>query len=596
LEKSRKIIREERLQKFGRILANRYRLNVELHNISAPACTNSTNKIVVNTEIDKDAFINLIAQKTMILHEIGHVLYTSNKLWNNSTIDKNLINVIEDGRVEEAIARKFPKARLYFIYTNQKLLKFKKSDTPRLDKLTMELIFREAKKTTGVPQLPPETHKYLKENLGDDYDWFLRQTRKAVETKSKKELLALSIQIDERLNKRFPKENYYSKFPKVSNTPTESIEKCGNTSLKVPSLSKQDKALLKDLKKQLEKQASLMETTKEKSETKGGKKETTEIQEETEITKEVKSDKKEQKQTEKTEEKEEPKDDNILTSIEEKLENESTTEVRQESEILSTGVADKDFSSYGVESDWWWGRSEKPISISTLEPIANRIAHLFKTVAQTGDGWNHSQTRGKLEMHKITSVLSSSEQPRIFKRKEHKDNVDLSAVILLDASGSMRYRSYKATQSAYIISKALELGKYKSEVIQFFNSSSKFIGLKSFNQKLDYAKKQFKPMSSGGTPLKFALDGAEKSLDRLESNRKIILVVTDGKPNKTKLCKKKIREMEKKGIIVIGILIQHSDYSGLFNPKHKLNCDEVDQLPPKMTGVIKEVLMTIKRR
>jgi len=588
LETGRKVIRQERLQKFGRILARRYKLNVELQNISTPACTDSTNSIVVKTDIDSDAFVNLIAQKTMILHEIGHVLYTSNKLWKQSTVDKNLINIIEDGRVEELISRKYPKARLYFIYTNQKLLPFKQKEPLKLDVLTMELIFREAKKTTGVPQLPPEIHKYLKENLGDDYDWFLKKTREAVETKSKKQLLALSIQMDEKLNKRFPKQNWYSKFPKVSNTPTQSISKCGNTSLKSPELSKQDNELVKKLVKQLNEQAKSKADSKEKTESKktGG-----EQKENTENKREQKS----VKPSEESKEKEE-QNNNILESVENKLQNESTIEIRQESEILSSGVADKDFSAYGDESSWYWGRSEKPIPTGNLELIANRIAHLFKTVAQTGDGWNHNQTRGKLEMHKITSILSSSEQPRIFKRKEQKEKVDLSAVILLDASGSMRYRSYKATQSAYIISKALELGKYKSEVIQFFSTKNNFIGLKSFNQKLDYARKQFKPMSSGGTPLFHALKGAEKSLGRLESNRKIIIVVTDGRPHSAGLCKKKIREIEQKGIIVMGILIQHQDWGEIFNPKHKLNCDEVEQLPPKMTGVIKEVLMTIKRR
>jgi len=573
LDKNRMLVRQQRLQKFGRILSRRYKLNIQVKNIKSYGCTDSTNMILIRADINKDDFVNLIIQKTMVLHEIGHVLYTKNKLWNNTIIDKGLINIIEDGRVEENISRKYPKARIYFIFTNQKLLQFEKKEPLNLKVLTMELIFREAKKTTGTPQLPPEIHQYLKDELKDDYKWLLNKTRKAVETKNHSELLALTIQIDNKLNKLFPKQNIYEKFPKVTNSPIASIDNCGNTSLKVPNLSKQEEELVKELEKQLEKKSK---------------------------------DKKEEKQKEQKEEVkgtgdgEEEKGKgtgtgDLILSIEEDLKNEAKNEIQQETETLSSGVVDKDFSLYGDEAEWYWGRSEKPISTTNIEPIAKRIAHLFKTIAQSGDGWSHNQTRGKLEMHKITTLLTSTEQPRVFKRKQRKENIDLSVAILLDASGSMQHMKYKATKSAYIMSKALELGNYKSEVVQFFGHGKNFIGLKSFNQRLDYAKNEFKPMGSGGTPLLNALKGADKSLSRLDSNRKLVMVVTDGRPNKTNLCKKKIREMEKKGIIVIGLLLGYRDWHGIFNPKHKLSCKEVEELPPKMTGVIKEVLMTIKR-
>jgi hypothetical protein len=125
------------------------------------------------------------------------------------------------------------------------------------------------------------------------------------------------------------------------------------------------------------------------------------------------------------------------------------------------------------------------------------------------------------------------------------------------------------------------------------DSDNCMIGLKSFNQKLDFCKHQFIPYHSGGTPLHIALEGAYKSLQKQSSKRKIILVVTDGRPCDVGKSKKNIREIEGKGIFVIGILINTRDYHDIFT--RKLHCDEVKELPSKMVKVIKEVLVTVKR-
>jgi len=95
--------------------------------------------------------------------------------------------------------------------------------------------------------------------------------------------------------------------------------------------------------------------------------------------------------------------------------------------------------------------------------------------------------------------------------------------------------------------------------------------------------------------LLIALKGAEKSLLHQKSKRRIIIVATDGYPNYSEECKIRINELENKGIAVIGILINTKDKYGIFHKDRRILCENVHTLPTQMSGVIKNVLMTIKR-
>jgi hypothetical protein len=80
-------------------------------------------------------------------------------------------------------------------------------------------------------------------------------------------------------------------------------------------------------------------------------------------------------------------------------------------------------------------------------------------------------------------------------------------------------QSRRATETAYIISKAMEMSGFNSEVVQFGSNTKKSInGIKSFNQKIKYAEEDFIPLSHGSTPLFDALEGAEKSTTKQNAN------------------------------------------------------------------------------
>ncbi len=537
LDKSRKSLRQERLQKLARVLTNRYSLKLTLTNRRGLiGCCDSSKKIWIGEKIDEDELINLLSQKAVTLHEIGHLLYTNSKLWKLANIDFNLVNLIEDGRVEIGISRLYKKAKLYFFWNNIKHIPFIEEERTLLE-LTMELIFREAKRPMGIPQIPHAIHTQLKAELGENYEWFIQKTYKAVYALSEKETVSITKEIYEKLISLFGNQS----LPKL--VPNDySVFGCGGTARKLP-----DGELIKP--KNLE--------TAEK------------------LSKEIEK-------------------------IEKVLNKESESELTRETNIIKSKELTGDFSNYDLEENtkiWKHmlrGREPKSLEFNLLESNAHRISHLFRALAGEGNRWKTNQKKGKLNINNITSILRN-DSPRVFRRKIEIPKVELAVTILLDASGSMNYRARTATETSYIITRALELSNFKSEVVQFGirDLKSKLHGIKSFNQKTKYSRNEFVPTALGLTPLKPALDGAEKSLNQQNTKKKVIFVITDGKPNHyggPMECKIKVRELERNGVIVVGILINTFDEDKIFS--HKIKCNDIKELKSKMVGTVKKILIS----
>jgi cobaltochelatase CobT len=306
--------------------------------------------------------------------------------------------------------------------------------------------------------------------------------------------------------------------------------------------------------------------------------------------------------------------DSVMNQIEDTISSEAEEEIRNENDIIKSKEADADFPDYDIDKEndskfkpkTEYGSYVRHVDSIKLENQAQKLARQFKVIAEKGDGWLHNQKRGKIDMHQINRLFNNNnKQPAIFRKKTQIEGVDLAVSILLDASGSMKNDRYIATDVTYVLSRGLELGKYKSEVIQFGTAgvySSKYSysadcrGVKSFNQKTQYAIKRFLPAAEGYTPLLKALEGAEKSLLKQSARRKVVFVVTDGQPYDPNIseseyvadCKKKVAIMQKKGYIVVGIGIHSYDNFKIF--EHFIRCKTVNETEKSMIGVIKEIL------
>jgi len=568
-----KRLRQARLQKFVRIISGNYKLRLSVINsFKHPgACVYDTDEdgrrtsqsiILITSSLSKDKKQNLIFQKGVSLHELGHDLFTDSPRWRASGVNDELGNLIEDGRVEEAISRLYPKARVYFYLTNKELNK-RPILLPHAKRAIYNLIIREAKRTTGIPQLTEGQHKQIINKIGKDiHDEILRLTRLAVEASGEDEAIRITKQLEDLLNK---------KQLTTEEINDSSLVESGEADMEMPEMDEESKELIKEI---LEKIGSnddspelpdlgLSEEEPDKSET-----ESLNVRQN-------------------------------LDDIEEEINDEVTNEVVEENTAAQSSGVVRNFGAYGIgegnQSIQIDTEKIKPIKTAPLQNTSKSVAHSLKVIAEKGrKGWQTNQKKGRLNMKSVINSVTNN-NTRVFKNRIKPEPTDLSAVILLDASGSMGgAQSRRATETAYIISKAMELSNFNSEVVQFGSNTTKSInGIKSFNQKIKYAEEDFIPLSHGSTPLFDALEGAEKSIEQVTSKRKVIFVATDGAPDDTISCQRKIKELENKGIIVVGLLINSFDNNNLF--KHKLSCNNIVELQSKMQTVIKDVLRTIKR-
>jgi uncharacterized protein YegL len=624
----RNIVRANRLQKYSRILADKYNIKLDVVCMPAYGYCHSVKNIVISSKLDKDEFINLILQKAITLHEIGHLCYTSNTVWKG--INKDLSNIISDGRVEEAISRQYARARLYFVFANQKLLQvpeksiYNKENLSRdeLALLILDVVFREAKKTTGIPQLPLSTVERVKSLIGSSYDLLINDTRKAVDAKTEEQAATITKEIEERI-RRLTEKQQNDELGFILSSSKISLENCGSSSKKMPGKTERDKREIDIIIKSLEKMAKEVSKGKKDNSIEVEKEEipkleevleevidTTKLDEEiNELSRET-SDTSIAGDTEAVDKcidkPDKPTSENgLLDMITEQIKDEIIHELNTENDVIRSREMDPDFDNYNLDGDdklkvmTKYGSVKLPIEVNNLEQFANRISHLFKSIAEKGDGWQHDQTRGKLEITRITRIISND--AHVFRKRNKIEKTDISAVILLDSSGSMKDRAKEAISAAYVITRALELGGYKSEVVQFgtrcYYYEKDLYGIKSFNQKVIYARDRFVPAALGLTPLFRAICGADKSIMMQNSKRKVVFVITDGSPTddtKGDKCRQKISDMEKHGILVFGIMIKSNDHLKIFNKKHVTKCNEVNKLPQQMTEMIKEVLVTIR--
>lgn len=648
--RTRNLIRQDRLEKFGKILFNKRDLKLKLSVGSSTnlACCDSTSKVWVNNNVHQDVVTNLILQKALTLHEMGHIGYTNSAVWRKSPVPKRLSNIIEDGRVEEAVSRKYPKARLYFIFANRMFLALKEDqknlDNANLENLLLQLVLRESMKKTGVPQLPKYVHEFLLRKIGSDYHWLLAKTREAINAKKEKDCEPIVLKIDMKIKELLKKDSRENYSKSATSSREDSLTNSGGVARQMPEEIEDSLADLLENQEtevsdeQMPEPMPEVETSdsEEQDLTKPGSVDGSlsdpEDLQDSSTTDEVGNDvgaSDDDTEDDDTvhEDTDSPDDTNeienvlqsqlesIMRQVEDSVTQDAVSEIKTENDIIKSGEADTDFSDYDVNQDKDFRSFErrynkliKPINTQLLEPHANRIAHQFRTIAQFGDGWKHSQTRGKLETHRLPTMYTSN-NPKMFKRRDKVQGVDLSVSILLDASLSMARRAEEATNVTYIIARALEIGKYNSEVVQFGVTGDNtygthvIYGLKSFRQSLHYAKKRFVPSARGFTPMLAALEGSEKSLGKQKSLRKICFVVTDGYPCTMECssdiyqekCRNKIKDMEKQGITVIGVLIRTDDKRKIFQDGFKFKCENVSDVEKEMVNVLKRVIQSLKK-
>ncbi|THD11655.1 cobaltochelatase CobT-related protein [Metallibacterium scheffleri] len=173
---------------------------------------------------------------------------------------------------------------------------------------------------------------------------------------------------------------------------------------------------------------------------------------------------------------------------------------------------------------------------------------------------------------------------RIFKRERKVCEVNTAVMVLMDVSGSMATanRIYEARKAALAISAGVhQIHGCKVAAAAF----PEIVVLKDFDEQPRPASGRYAINPRGGTPMAEAMIWAATRLATRKEERKMLMVVTDGDPNDAHSVRELIKLYAKSAIEVIGVGIQHPAVTCLFAKNIVVN--SLDELPVAMFNLLK---------
>lgn len=206
-----------------------------------------------------------------------------------------------------------------------------------------------------------------------------------------------------------------------------------------------------------------------------------------------------------------------------------------------------------------------------VSSIKRRLIPVFeKLVVADAPEMFRSRSGNRLNSRLLSKSRTSSD-PLLFKKMAVGEDETASIAFLVDRSSSTKqgdvYNSI--TRSTLAMAGALESFPSVSTSIFHFpddNQSKGIICTMPFNGSLAKAAKLW-PSPVGSTPLDRALVGASFAILGIESTKKFVIVITDGKPDRVDpAVDAKMRYCKRRGIVVLGVVVSNGTYPpGIFD-------------------------------
>ena len=173
---------------------------------------------------------------------------------------------------------------------------------------------------------------------------------------------------------------------------------------------------------------------------------------------------------------------------------------------------------------------------------------------------------------------------RIFKRERTLREVNTAVLVLMDVSGSMSTanRIYEARKAALAISAGVhQIHGCKVAAAAF----PEIVVLKEFDEQPRPVSGRFTINPRGSTPMAEAMIWGATRLATRKEERKMLMVVTDGDPNDDHSVRELIKLYARSAIEVIGVGIQHPAVKCLFEKNVVVN--SLEELPVAMFNLLK---------
>ncbi len=212
------------------------------------------------------------------------------------------------------------------------------------------------------------------------------------------------------------------------------------------------------------------------------------------------------------------------------------------------------------------------------------MAKALSCKSQQRDYVLKSQPKGRLDTSKLVAYVAGSD--KIFSREGAITCSSASVCMLIDESGSMRSDLKRsARRAAILVNEAIKRIKnvnffcygYTSELIKVYSE-----GGKTSPWALSGTD------NIAGTPTGLAMHMCSKRVRRFTNDQVLMLVLTDGCPDNTRLVMEQDNELRKKGFIPIGVGILTNAVVNTFRDSIVMN--DIADLPVEMGKLTKKRL------
>ena len=181
--------------------------------------------------------------------------------------------------------------------------------------------------------------------------------------------------------------------------------------------------------------------------------------------------------------------------------------------------------------------------------------------------------------------------PNVFQKESVHQGLNTAVHILLDVSGSMSGAPiYLARQACFAVAKALENIQGVNPAVTAFPALA---GTSSVFPVMRHGQKTpdtFDISASGGTPLAEALWWVLQTMLPLREQRKIILIITDGVPDRPQAAVKTLHEAQKLGFEIYGVGIKNDHVAQLLPQTNRI-INDLPELAPAMFGLLQQALL-----
>ncbi len=215
--------------------------------------------------------------------------------------------------------------------------------------------------------------------------------------------------------------------------------------------------------------------------------------------------------------------------------------------------------------------------------IRNRLVSYLDAV--TNDETFISQRGRRLSDRHLANCVAGDN--RIFRGKIEGVTLSTAVMLVQDVSGSMDGNPIKiASQALYATALALEGIEGVEVAAMAFPGNGKVLG---FGESPRRNAERFQLDSWGGTPMAEGVLVATQALLDQRLNRRIMIVLTDGEPDRREQTLAAIASAEQEGIEVFGVGILTASVGHLFRRSTVITT--LDELPDRLVSMVRDEIV-----